>query len=214
MEDNELLKIWKSYDQKLDQVLLLNKQLVSSLTKNDLNKTINKLKRPKIVMLLIGIPYTFLLYFITFIAYQAGGFFVSIGFGAISLIMNIVIVSYIYHLYLISEINKNDNIIEVQKKLSSLKISSFSTVKLALLQIPFWSICWMSLDALKNSIFWYGGINFLIFLGLSYCSYWLYKNLNIHNLDSKLNQFFFSGSEWDPIIKSLDILQQLKEYKS
>lgn len=214
MEDNELLKIWKSYDQKLDQVLLLNKQLASSLTKNDLNKTINKLKRPKIVMLLIGIPYTFLLYFITFIAYQAGVFFVSIGFGAISLIMNIVIVSYIYHLYLISEINKNDNIIEVQKKLSSLKISSFNTIKLALLQIPFWSICWMSLDALKNSIFWYGGINLLIFLGLSYCSYWLYKNLNIHNLDSKLNQFFFSGSEWDPIIKSLDILQQLKEYKS
>ena len=214
MEDNELLNIWKSYDQKLEQVLSINKQLTYDLTKDKLNKTINRLKTPKRVMLFFGIPYTLLLIFITFIAFKAGSPFVFIGFGAISIIMTIVVILYFYHLVLINAINNNSNIIEVQEKISKLKVSSFNSTKLAIIQLPFWSICWVSLDAVKNAPFLYGGINFIVFLGLSYFTYWLYRNIDIQNMDSKINKFFFAGSEWDPIIKSTNILEQLKEYKS
>ena len=169
---------------------------------------------PKKLTLFFGIPYTILLFFITFIAVKSGSPFVSIGFGVISIIMAIVVMTYIYHLVLISEIDNSSNIIEVQEKISKLKISSFNSTKLAIIQLPFWSICWVSLDALKGSPFLYGGINLIVFIGLSFFAYWLYINIDLQNLDSKINKFFFSGSEWDPIIKSANILEQLKEYKT
>ena len=213
MEDKELMNIWKAYDQKLDQVLSVNKQLVHGLTRGAFDKKINRMKWPKRMLLLIGVPYTLLLFFVTFIGVQAGAVFVSLGFGAIALIMTIVLIAYSYQLYLISEINSSDDIVAVQQKLSSLKLSSFNTAKLIVLQLPFWSICWMSYEALKNSMLVYGGVNLIVFLGLCYLTYWLYQQLDIQNLDSRVNQFFFSGVEWDPIIQSGKILEQLREYE-
>ncbi|GLR17466.1 hypothetical protein [Portibacter lacus] len=214
MNDNELINIWKSYDQKLDQVLTLNKKLTFNLTKDKLNKTINQLRTFKTSVIFLGIPYLVLLYAITAIAIKAGGYFVAAGFGAISIIMSIVMIAYIYQRFLIGQINKDDDVINVQAKLSALKISTFNTTKLAILQIPFWSVCWISINALRTSTFVYGGVNLLVFLAFCAVTVWLYRNLNIDKMENKVNQFFFSGIEWDPIIKSTEILDQLKEYES
>jgi len=213
MQENELLNIWKSYDQRLEEVVSLNKELVYELTKSKLNKTIGKMRRPKSVLLFMGIPYTFILYMITFIAYQAGAFFVMAGFGTIALIMTIIIIFYFHQLYLVNQISSNDEILHVQEKLSSLKLSSFNCTRIAIFQLPFWSICWISINAFKSSPLLYGSINLVIFLGLAYLAYWLYKNLSIQNANSKISRFFLSGIEWEPIIKSSEILEQLKEYK-
>lgn len=213
MQEKELLDLWQTYDQKLEKVLSLNQEMVYEITKNKFNTMLNKLKLPKRMMLLIGIPYTLMLYFITFIAYQAGAVFVTLGFGAICLIMNIIMISYCYHLVLIHQMNHSEEIIEVQKKLAHLKLSSFRTARWATLQLPFWSICWMSLDALKGSPFLYGGINLVIFLGLAYLAYWLYQQLELENQSSWVSRLLLSGREWEPIIKSSKILEQLKEYK-
>lgn len=214
MNDKELINIWKSYDQKLDQVLVLNKQITYDLTKKKLNKTINKMKYPIKMMLFIGAPYTLLLFIITFIAFKSGGFFVCLGFGTISIIMAIVFGRYLYHLKLIADINRHHDIVVVQEKMSRLKLSVFNSTKLAIVQIPFWVICWMSLDALKNAPLLYGGVNAIIFLSFSIFAYWLFKNISIQKKDSKVSSFFLSGSDWDPLIKSASILDQLKEYQS
>jgi len=212
MQDDELLSIWKSYDQKMEEVLSINRTLIYELTKGKLNTTINKLRRPKRVLLCMGIPYTLLLYLITLVAYQADAFFVTRGFGAIALIMTTIVILYLYHLYLIDQISNSDDILYVQEKLSSLKLSSFNCARLAVFQLPFWSMCWVSVDALKNSPILYGGVNLAVFLGLTYLSYWLYKRLSIQHADSKVSRFFLSGIEWEPIIQSSNILEQLKEY--
>lgn len=214
MQDNELLNLWKSYDQKIGEVLALNKELVYDITKRKLNKTIGKMWRPKKAMLLIGVPYTLMLYIITLIAYLAGGFFVTIGFGAIALIMTTIVILYFYHLYLIRRISSSDEIVYVQEKLSKLKLSSFNCARIAVIQLPFWVVCWLSLNALKSSPFLYGGVNVAVFSGLAYLSYWLYKSLSVQNSGSKVSRFFLSGIEWDPIIKSSEILEQLKAYKN
>ena len=213
MQDKELLNMWETYDQKLDQVLMLNKEIVYEMTRSKLNKTIGRMQAPKQVMLFIGMPYTLLLYFITFIAYQAEAVFVMLGFGAIGLIMNIVVVSYCYHLFLIHQISRSEEVVEVQKRLAELKFSSFRTTRWAIIQLPFWTICWMSLNALETSPILYGGIHLVLFLGFSYLAYWLYGQLSLENKDSKVSRFFLSGREWTPIIQSSEILDQLKEYE-
>lgn len=212
MNEKEMVTLWKSYDQKLERILSLNNEMIIHMTKAKLNDTINTMRRPKQIMLFIGIPYTLLLYFLSFIGYQAGGFFVSIGFGMIGLIMTGVIIGYIYHLHLINQIKRSQDIIAVQTKIAQLKISSFNIARLVVLQLPFWSICWMSLDALKASPLIYGGINAIVFIGLSYIAFWLYKEMSITG-DSKVSRIFFSGMEWDPILKASKILDQIKEYQ-
>lgn len=213
MEDKELLNIWKSYDQKLEEVLTLNRDITFEITRNKLHKTVKSLRWTKSKILLLGIPYTFILYFITSITYRVEALFMMLGFGIISLIMTGIIAGYFYHLFLIKHIIHSEKITEVQKRMAELKISSFNIVRLAIFQLPFWSICWISIEGLKNAPFLYGGINLLVFLGLSYVSYWLYQNLSLDNDKSKIGRFIFSGNEWNPILKSYDILEQLKEYE-
>lgn len=210
MENNELKAVWKAYDQKLDKVLSFNRELVYAMTKRKLNTTIGMMKGPKTGALLIGIPYTILLYFITFIGYQAGGFFVTLGFGLIGLIMTAVIVGYCYQLNLINGISRAEDILIVQRDIANLKISSFNLARLAVMQLPFWSVCWISVEALTNSPFLYGGINLVVFLGLAYLAYWIYTGLSVENMDTKLNKFFFAGIEWHPILKATEILAQLE----
>lgn len=154
MKDQELLNLWKSYDQKLEEVLLfLNKEIVKRITLKKLSNTILGLKNPKRAMLLFVILSSIILYFITFISTKAGGKFVTIGFGVISMIMTLIIFGYLYQFYLISQISKSLEVIEVQKKLIKLKLSSFNLTRLAIVQLPFWSICWMSMDAFLSSPF-------------------------------------------------------------
>ena len=40
-----------------------------------------------------------------------------------------------------------------------------------------------------------------------------YKNLSINHSDSKVSELFLAGRESEPIIKSSEILEQIKEYK-
>lgn len=213
MNDTDFQKIWTSQDAKLNEVLTLNKTLVYEITRSKLNKTIGHMSRSKGLILLIGLPYTLFLYFATFIAYSAQAPFATFGFGAIALFMNIILATYFYHILLINQIKHNDKIVDVQSNLSKLRISSFNCLRIAILQLPFWSICWVSWTALKCSPYIYGGINLIVFLLLAYLAYWLYSTLSLLNSKSKLNQFFLSGSEWEPIIRSTEILEQLKELR-
>ena len=212
MEDIKLQKIWKSYDQKLEHVLAINKELAMDLTRIKLNKQIGRLYRPKWIAIILGMPYTLLLIAVTIIASFAKAYFVAIGFGAISLIMTVLLISYFYHLYLISQVKNNEDILSTQQLLSKLRISSFNSLKLVVFQLPFWAICWISVDAFKESPVIYGGINLLVFLLLTFITYWLYKQLSHRNRNSKIRDFFLSGNEWEPIVKSTAILEQIKEY--
>ena len=214
MENIELQNIWKSYDQKISSMLEINKDIAINLSKQKLDKQISRLYRPKWTAVLIGIPYTILLINITIIASIANAYLIAIGFGIISLIMAILLGNYFYQLYLISEIRSSNEVLSTQQQLSKLRISSFNSLSFAVFQLPFWSMCWISIEALKESPLVYGGINLLVFLILGYISYWLFQKLSYNQKESKVRDFFLSGNEWEPILKSTEILEQIKEYEN
>ena len=214
MENIELQNIWKSYDQKISSMLEINKDIAINLSKQKLDKQISRLYRPKWTAVLIGIPYTILLINITIIASIADAYLIAIGFGIISLIMAILLGNYFYQLYLISEIRSSNEVLSTQQQLSKLRISSFNSLSFAVFQLPFWSMCWISIEALKESPLVYGGINLLVFLILGYISYWLFQKLSYNQKESKVRDFFLSGNEWEPILRSTEILEQIKEYEN
>ena len=213
MNDQELLNIWKSYDQKIEEVIVINKEIAYDITKKKLNTSIQSLRLPKSLLLMLGIPYTLIMCFITWVTYKAAAYIMMFGFGTISLIMIGTIIGYFYQFYLISKISRSEEIMEVQESIAELKLSSYNIARLIITQLPCWSICWVSMEGVKNSPFIYGGINLMVFIALSYLSYWLYQDLSIDKHNSKISKIIFSGKEWEPIIKSSNILKQLKEYK-
>lgn len=212
MENIKLENLWKSYDQKIEKVLTINKEIAVNLARQSFNKQINRLSRPKWIAVIIGVPYAFLMLVITFITFMAEAYFAALGFGAIALIMILLLLSYFHQLYLVSQVKNNEDILSTQQQLSQLKLSSYNSLKLTIFQLPFWSICWVSLEALRNSPIIYGGINLLVFFILTYIAYKLYHSVSHKNKDSAIRDFFLSGAEWEPILKSAEILEQIKEY--
>lgn len=213
MENIELRDIWKSRDQKMERMLAINKEMAVHLARQKLNKQISRLYRPKWTAVLIGIPYTLFLIAITIIASVAEAYFVALGVGAIALITSMLLLLYFYQMTLIGRVKNDEGILSTQRQLSKLRVSSYRSLTLAIFQLPLWSVCWISADALKRSPVIYGGINALIFLLLTYIAYWLYQKISYNNKESKIRDFFLSGNEWEPIIKSTEILEQIKAYK-
>lgn len=213
MNNNEIMSLWKSYDQKIESLLTINRDLVIHLTKSKLDKKMNLLKRPKSIFILMGIPYIIILWSLTIVAFKASGVFVTIGFGSIAILMSILVGAYFYQIHLINKIIRSEEIIVVQENLARLRISSFNCIRLSVIQLPFWIICWMSFDALVSSPLIYGGIH-LILIGLfAYLAYWIYSGLSIENRNPKISEFFLSGNEWDLLEKSSELLDQIKQLK-
>lgn len=212
MENKELLQLWKSYDEKLGEVLNMNKEIAFEITKKKLKDSFNQLVFPKKVLLIFGIPYTLFLCCLTFITFKAEATIMMLGFGAISLINICLIIGCLYHLFLISRINREEEVINVQKRIAELKLSVFNLTKLAVIQLPFWAVCWISVDVLKSSPLVYGGVNLLIFAALAYFSFWIYQKLGTN--DNKISAFFLSGEEWEILNRSTNMLSQLTAYKN
>jgi hypothetical protein len=209
MNDIEIKKIWQSYDQKLDQILLLNKELTTEMTKSKAKSLISKIRPYKYVGLLFGIPWLILVNFLCFIGIKSGGIFFPISFGVISIIYYIAIGIYIYHLFLVNQINRSDSVIEVQEKMAEIKSSDILATRIAILQIPLWSIFW--LDVYSELI--YLIIPGIIFLAFCLITIYLFVNIKASNMHKKWMKFLFSGSEWNALIRANDLLEEIKEYK-
>lgn len=212
MDNSELQKIWQSYDQKMNDVLAVNKALAIDLTRQKLNRQIRRLNRPKWFAVIVGLPYTIIVMGVTIMATLAQAYLIAIGFGAIALITAALLGSYFYQLYLIDQVSNSEDVLSTQEQLSQLKLSSFRSLNLAVFQLPFWSVCWVSIDALRDSPLLYGGVNLVVFLLLAYLSFWIYQKLSDRSKPSKVRDFFRSGREWEPMVKAEALLEQIKEY--
>lgn len=213
MNTTEINTLWKAYDNKLNAVLDINTELIIELTKQKLNKQIGSLFRPKIFHLILAIPYIMLLVAITCFASLNQAVFVAVGFGSIALINIILSIAYFYHIHLIHSIQKSDDVLFAQQQVAKLKISSYNCFRLAVSQLPFWSICWVSINALKAAPLRYGGINLMIFLVFCFIAYKLYTALSAANTNSKLRKFLLTDREFEAIDKANDLISQIKSYK-
>jgi|GEM_PF-2176651 len=214
MNDNEILTLWKTYDQQLKKVLAVNQQMAEEVTQLKVKKLLSGTARVKKFTILVGCLFLALCWMAVIAGLKAGAVFFTVGFGAIALINASLVIAYFYHLYLIQKIDTSDSIVSVQENLSRLKISGFKITRLSLVQIPCWFVCWISYDAFLGSFWSYGVISIFFVLGSGYGTYWLFKNLHIDHLDSKISRLFFSGLDWDPIVQSVRILEQVKAYKN
>jgi hypothetical protein len=57
-------------------------------------------------------------------------------------------------------------------------------------------------------------IQILVTLSFTFIAVWLFLNIKYENRDKKWFRLIFNGKEWSPVIKSMELLNQLYEYDS
>lgn len=213
MEENQLLALWESYKRKLSENLILNRQNAQDLTKIKVKSLLSGMQPLKIFAILTGIIWVLLLDVVVLNIWPAASPIFLIAIGIHILLTKLAIGIYIYQLVLINLVDINEPILSTQEKIAKLKSSTLWITRLLFLQLPAWTVFYWSKEMFQNLNALQISIHVSVALGMTFLSIWLYRNIRVENRDKRWFRLLLGGVEWDPIMKSIDLLQQIDEAK-
>ena len=214
MEDIELTNLWKLYDQKLEASLSLNKTNAKEITKLKVQSFLASMKPLKLFTLLIGIVWVgFVDMIIAGVWHVASPFFLASA-GIQSVLTTLAIGIYIYQLILIHNTDSSEPIVATQEKIARLQTSTLWVTRLLFLQLPVWTTFYWNKSMLTNGNTGLFILQAIVTLSFVIAAVWLFINIKYENRNKKWFGFIFNGKEWNPLIKSMDLLSQVKEYEA
>lgn len=214
MNELELKKLWQTTNEKLEASYAINKKQADDITRIKIHSILGSMKPFKIFTLLIGVLWVGIgvialssIYLNSFS--EANKFFlfsasIQVGLTAIALYV------YLYQLITIYQLDITNPIIRTQEKLISLKMSTLWVTRILLLQLPVWTTFWWNETMLTNWGILQWAVT-LFFTTLStFVAIWLFFNIKYENRNKRWFQIIFSGKEWTPLMKSMELLEQVK----
>jgi len=217
MNELELKKLWQATNLKLEESLVITRNNSDAIAKMKIHNFLGSMKPVKIFTLLIGflwvsITGTVVVNLFLFASAGMNLFFlfsatIQIGLAAIALII------YIYQLIKIYEVDITDPILKTQKKLANLKTSTLWITRILFLQLPVWTTFYWNKSMLENGNWFLWIIQGIVTLSFSYTAIWLFINIRCENKNKKWFKSIFYGKEWTPLIRSMEFLEQLEDYK-
>jgi len=217
MNELELKQLWQSTNEKLEENFVIHKKNTEDLTQVKVQSLLGSMKPTKIFALLVGFLWVSIggyalssIYLNSFA--EANKFFlfsasIQVGLTAIALYV------YVYQLIRINQVDITDPIIKTQEILSNLKMSTLWVTRILFLQLPVWTTFWWNDTMLTdwNLIQWILPVTVTALF--TYASIWLFCNIKYENRKEKWFQLLFNGKEWTPLMKSMELLEQVEEYK-
>lgn len=216
MNEFELKKLWKTANEKLEKTHIVNRINSDEISQQKIYHFISSMKPIKIFTLLTGIFWVglgtiILSHIYLYSSSEINIFFlfsasVQVGFTAIALFI------YLYQLITIYQVDITDPILKTQKKLASLKMSTLLVARILFLQLPVWTTFWWNDVMLQQWNFFQWLITGSLTLVFVSVAIWLFFNIKFENRNKKWFKFIFNGKEWTPLIKSMELLEQLDDY--
>lgn len=216
MEDNELKLIWKYDDKMLTDSLKVNEKHINKITKLKVHNLLASMRPYKLLAVGVGVVWVGIIGFI--IAnilmhdlQSVSVFFIISALFQIALTA-IAIVVYVYQLYLINNIDFSKPVLEIQKKLTLLKVSTLNVARILFLQLPAWTTFYWNetMFIAENWLLWViQGIGTLAF---TFLAGWLFFNINYENRNKYWFQWIFKGKEWQPIVQAMQLLNQIERF--
>jgi hypothetical protein len=213
MEETALLNLWKAYDKKLETSLAFNRKNAEDITKIKIRSLLGSMKPSKTVAILIGLLWVGAVDYLIVRLYPVATPFFLISAGIQVLLTKMAIGVYLYQLILIHRTDITSPILATQDKLARLKASTLWVTRLLFLQLPVWTTFYWSKSMLENGDAILYLVQFLITLSMTYLAVWLFLNIKYENRDKKWFRLILGGAEWDPVMKSFDLLNQTEELK-
>lgn len=220
MEEQELKKLWQTYDQQLRQAKILNLQswVVQLQTKEAIQlmkaKTkLNALANFKKWAVLLGILWIALLLFLAYHSFSFEKIFFFVSACAVAMFNIFAVAAYIRQIVLIRGIDNSESIVEAQEKTARLQSSTISIVRILFLQMPFYTTWFIKPSSITNGEpgFWF--ISLPIALLFVFFSIWLYRNIDARNAHKKWFRLLFSGPEWKPVIQAIEFMREIEDFK-
>lgn len=213
MEDKALKQMWASINAKQDLTLELNRKLLKNSVDLNIRGLLKTMKPIKYFALIIGIFWVIWVDIIIINTFEIASPFFVVSAGIQVLLTKLAIGIYLYQLITIAQVDVTEPILSTQDKLARLKASTMWVAKLLFLQLPVWSTFYLhqAMFTPDNALLLV--VQVICTGALAYLAIWLFININIKNKDKRWFKQIFVGAEWNPIIKSMEMIEEIKAYK-
>ncbi len=217
MENNDILQMWKHYDEKLNKSLTINQKMGAELADLKIRSVLSSMKPIKWFTLLIGVVWVVfgsaLVGNLFFHAFQFVSLFFLISAALQILLTAIAIVVYVYQLVLIDQVDLSKPIVDTQHHLARLRTSTLWVTKVLFLQLPLWTTFFWSQRFFEGGNWVLLLSSGLVTAATTALAIWLFYNIDMRNSEKKWFRFIFSGKEWSPILKASAILDEIEEFR-
>lgn len=217
MNELELKKLWQTTSEKLEESFVVNRKNTEEITRITVHNFLGSIKPVKIFTLLVGIIWVglgaIILSHIYLYAFSEANKFFLFSATIQIVLTAIALCIYIYQLIKIYEVEISDPILETQKKLAQLKISTLWSSRILFLQLPVWTTFWWNETMLTDWNLWQWAMTVIVTILFTYVAIWLFFNIKYENRNKKWFQLIFNGKEWTPLMKSMALLEQVEDYE-
>jgi hypothetical protein len=218
MNELELKSMWQTANDKLAEALIINQNNTTDISRIKVHSILGSMKPIKIFTLLVGLLWVGVgataLSGIYINAFSDANKFFLFSATLQVLLTAISIVIYVFQLIKIYEVEISDPIVQTQNRLAQLKISTLWSARIMLLQLPLWTTFWWNESMLANWSFLQWATVLAFTVSFTLIALWLFFNIKYENRNKKWFKLIFTGKEWTPLMKSMEMLEQLDEYKT
>ncbi len=213
MQDLEIINLWKSYDNALNKTLSLNKQNAEEITKLKTQSLLSTMKPIKIFAICIGILWILFIDGLIYNLWGKANWFFIISALLQSILTKIAIGVYLYQLVVMETVDISEPIISTQKKIVDLKNSTLWIARCLFLQLPLWTTFYWNESMLENGNIILWSIQAIVTLAFLILGVWLFFNIKFENRNKAWFKFLFEGKEWTPLMRSMDLLEEIDAFK-
>ncbi len=215
MNDTDLKYLWQTGNNQIAINQKSDKSSLDKLTKRNVSHFLSSMKPIKIFTLLAGLLWVlgigYVLIKLTINAYdQVSLYFLYSAYFQVMLTAMAVIL-YIIQLSTLYSIDFNKPVVILQKTLINLKASTLNVTKILILQLPFWTTFYWNESMFKNGTLPLFILQGAVTISFTCLAIWLFFNLKYENADKWWFKLLLQGKEWEPLITSIGILNDMEE---
>lgn len=215
MNDTDLKYLWQTGNEQIAINQKSDKTSLDNLTKRNVSHFLSSMKPIKIFTLLVGLLWVFSIGYVliklTINAYdQVSLYFLYSAYFQVMLTAMAVIL-YIIQLSTLYSIDFNKPVVILQKTLINLKASTLNVIKILILQLPFWTTFYWNESMFKNGTLPLFILQGAVTISFTCLAIWLFFHLKFENADKWWFKLLLQGKEWEPLITSIGILNDMEE---
>ena len=213
MEELEIKKLWTMYDKRLNENLVFNTRNAEQITHLKIQSVLSSMKPLKFTGIILGILWVLFVGNLILKGIYTASYFFLVSAGLQVLVSILAIGVYVYQLYLINDIDITGSVLITQEKIARIRASTLLIVRLIFLVIPVFTTFYWTSDMFtkENTLLWV--VQSAVTMSFIFTGIWLFIHINYENRDKKWFKLLFSSREWNPIIKSVELLDEIKEYR-
>lgn len=220
MNDSELQHIWSAYDRKINEATVLNAQswalnlrCFEHMQYQKAQSKMRSLSRYNVIAIILGFIWAGFLGLLLIVdAFRH--FYFSLSVGMIALFTVYAIAVYVKHNVMIASLDYEGPVVDTQQKLSSLQASTFQSIRIIWLQLPFYSTFFWSDGFIRTSGSKFWLIAFPITLLLFIMALIIYRSIRPENMHKKwVRSLLMAGPEYKNVMRSMVFLEEIESFK-